>query len=371
VLDSFHIRNFRLFRSIEVNRLGRVNLIVGKNNSGKSAFLEAVQLHASNASPSVILGLVESRQETWTSEGQTAQMHSLANPVRHLFHGHSLPNLDGEGIILGEVSSHSKLHLTIAAFRSERDEDGAVSRVRVTDTGPEGDLTDIELSLVAEENGRTRRILSLESDLRRQRGPSYLARLAAEPKCPWQVVPTGNMANRKIAALWDLTNLTDLESEVIFALRMIEPRVDGVAFVEDLYGLGRKERVPLVKLAGETEPLPLKSMGDGMTRLFHIIVGLVNTRGGILLVDEFENGIHWSIQPMVWDLIFRVAERLDVQVFATTHSRDCIEGFDRAWNEHSHLGAFFRLDIKDGSVKAREYTPETLADSLEAEVEVR
>lgn len=108
-----------------------------------------------------------------------------------------------------------------------------------------------------------------------------------------------------------------------------------------------------------------------MTRLFHILVALVNAQDGVLLVDEFENGIHWSIQPVVWDIIYRVAERLNVQVFATTHSRDCIEGFDRAWSKHLDEGAFFRLDIKDDLVKVREYTSETLTDSLETEVEVR
>jgi predicted ATPase len=180
------------------------------------------------------------------------------------------------------------------------------------------------------------------------------------------------MANRKVSALWDLTSLTDLESEVISALRMIEPRVEGIALVEDLYGRSRgDERIPLVRMAGAKEPLPLKSMGDGLTRLFHIIVALVNAQNGILLIDEFENGLHWSIQPLVWDTVFRVAERLNVQVFATTHSRDCIQGFEQAWSKHLDLGAFFRLDLKDEMVRVREYTAETLTDALEAKVEVR
>jgi AAA15 family ATPase/GTPase len=153
---------------------------------------------------------------------------------------------------------------------------------------------------------------------------------------------------------------------------MIEPRVEGVALVEDLYSRSRgDERIPLVRMAGVKEPLPLKSMGDGMTRLFHIIVALVNAQNGILLIDEFENGLHWSIQPLVWDVVFRVAERLNVQVFATTHSRDCIQGFDQAWRKRVDQGAFFRLDLKDEMVRVREYAAETLADALEAEVEVR
>jgi AAA15 family ATPase/GTPase len=47
----------------------------------------------------------------------------------------------------------------------------------------------------------------------------------------------------------------------------------------------------------------LKSMGDGITRLFQIILSLVNAKDGLLLIDEFENGLYWSVQPKVWDIV--------------------------------------------------------------------
>ena len=179
------------------------------------------------------------------------------------------------------------------------------------------------------------------------------------------------MPNRKLAELWDLTSLTDLESEVISALGLIDSRVSRIAFVEDSKRHSADNRIPLVKIEGIDEPLPLKSMGDGMTRLFHIVVALVNAQNGLLLIDEFENGLHWKVQPKVWDIIFQLAERLNVQVFATTHSRDCLAGFDTAWNNYPERGAFFRLDTKDGRIKATEYASETLTDAIEMDVEVR
>ena len=200
-------------------------------------------------------------------------------------------------------------------------------------------------------------------------------RKESELKYTWQIVSTENMPNRKLAALWDLTSLTDLESEVISALGLINDRVTGVAFVEnnarDFRTREKDQRIALVKIKGIDEPLPLKSMGDGMTRLFHIIVALVNARNGLLLIDEFENGLHWSVQPKVLDIVFQLSDRLNVQGFATTHSRDCIKGFDQAWNNYPTLGAFFRLDEKNGLIKATEYTSETLNDSMDMDVEVR
>jgi AAA15 family ATPase/GTPase len=81
MLKSFQISNFRLFRHLEVERLSRVNLIMGKNNSGKSTFLEAVKLYASNALPNVILEIVEAKQETWFSEAQPYAQNLLDNSV--------------------------------------------------------------------------------------------------------------------------------------------------------------------------------------------------------------------------------------------------------------------------------------------------
>ena len=374
MLESFQIHNFRLFQHLEVKNLGRVNLIVGKNNLGKSTFLEAVELYASNASATVMLELVESRQETWFSEAQPHSQNFISNPVRHLFFGHKLPSIGGDGISLGEVSSNIKLRIGAAAYQNKNDDEGTIRKIRISDVEFDEDISNVEFFLVAEEGERTRRIFRLDRNIRDIRRSSriFYERQESEFKYTWQIVSTANMPNRKLAALWDLTSLTDLESEVISALRLIDGRVTGVAFVEDVSrGTASDNRVPLVKIKGIDEPLPLKSMGDGMTRLFHIIVALVNARNGLLLIDEFENGLHWSVQPKVWDIVFQLSERLNVQIFATTHSRDCIKGFYQAWNNYPTLGAFFRLDAKNESIKATEYTSESLSDSIDMDVEVR
>ena len=380
MLESFQIHNFRLFQHLEVRKLNRVNLIVGKNNAGKSTFLEAVELYASNASPTVLLDLVESRQETWFSEAQPHSQNFISNSVRHLFCGHKLPIIGEEGISLGEVASNTKLHISAAAYQNKNDDEGTLRKIRISDVEFDENLSNVEIFLIAEEGERTRRLFRFDNqDLRdirlRNRMISVSERQESELKYTWQIVSTENMPNRKLAALWDLTSLTDLEQEVISALRLIDDRVTGVAFVENSasdFRTGEKDqRIALVKIKGIDEPLPLKSMGDGMTRLFHIIVALVNAQNGLLLIDEFENGLHWSVQPKVWDIVFQLSDRLNVQVFATTHSRDCIKGFDQAWNNYPTLGAFFRLDEKNGLIKATEYTSETLNDSIDMDVEVR
>lgn len=379
MIESFQIINFRLFEHLEVERLKRVNLIVGKNNTGKSTFLEAIELYVSNAETKVLFDLVESRQETWISEAQIQTQNTAENSIRHLFFGHKLPQVGEQGIVLRESSQNTELHIYSAAYQVKSDDDGIFRRVRVADWqlnifDDEG-VSNLEIHLVVTEGGKIRRIFRLDRDLRDSNYSYRSLYRRQEPalKSLWQVVSTENIPSRKLAALWDLTSLTTLEGEVISALKLIDERVSGVAFVEDISQEKRADenRIPLVKLDGVDEPLPLKSMGDGMTRLFHIVVALVNAKNGFLLVDEFENGLHWSVQPKVWDIIFKLSEKLNVQVFATTHSRDCIEGFDQIWNKYPNLGAFFRLDVKDELIKATEYPSETLTDAIEMDVEVR
>jgi AAA15 family ATPase/GTPase len=113
-------------------------------------------------------------------------------------------------------------------------------------------------------------------------------------------------------------------------------------------------------------------MGDGLSRVLQVILALVNAKDGILLVDEFENGLHWTVQPKLWNLVFRLSKRLNVQVFATTHSQDCVRAFSSAWQNDEEAGTFHRLDRGSGNgVRVTAYDRTTLSDSVETEVEVR
>ncbi len=375
MLTSLFVKNFRLFDSLKLERLGRLNLVVGRNNSGKSALLEAVELYASGASPQVLINLVTSRQETWKGQPQTEEEPIGLNPIRHLFHNHELPEVGKTGIVVGPTNSDAQqIHIFVAAYQIEKSEDGITQRLLVESNELPPDLTDLEFALASRENGKVKRILRLDRDLETTAGifRRNAPLLGTNPKYALEVVPTRNMTDEKLATLWDQINLTGLDNEVIMGLQLLDPNITGVAFVEGFDRRNRHSRIPIVKTRGAIEPLPLKTMGDGMTRLFHIIVALVNAKNGILLVDEFENGLHWSVQPLIWKTVFGLAQTLNVQVFASTHSRDCIVGFEAAWREAEHLGAFFRLEVQPtAGVNVTVYSCETLSDSLETGVEPR
>jgi predicted ATP-dependent endonuclease of OLD family len=99
---------------------------------------------------------------------------------------------------------------------------------------------------------------------------------------------------------------------------------------------------------------------------------LVNARNGLLLVDEIENGLHYSAQLDVWRLINRLASRLNVQVFATTHSWDCIESFQKAAQEDTqNEGILIRLESKKGKIVATLFDEKELGIATREQIEVR
>ena len=132
-----------------------------------------------------------------------------------------------------------------------------------------------------------------------------------------------------------------------------------------------------MKLKDEDAPVPLNSMGDGISRVLQLFLKLFAARGGFLLIDEFENGLHYSVQEEVWRLIFDQAEKLDVQVFATTHSWDCIESFAKvAVEKKATEGVLFRIGRSvrtsdQGKVIATIFDEQKLLNITQSDIEVR
>ena len=139
---------------------------------------------------------------------------------------------------------------------------------------------------------------------------------------------------------WDHIALTDNEELVLDMLKLIDSNIKRFAF---LTHDNSNIRVPFA-LLDDNSRIPLHQMGDGVLRLLLIIMKVIKARDGFLLIDEFENGLHYSVQPKVWELIFELAHRFNIQVFATTHSWDCIESFSQVAKDRTDMeGVLFRM----------------------------
>ncbi len=124
---------------------------------------------------------------------------------------------------------------------------------------------------------------------------------------------------------------------------------------------------------GSDRLLPLPMMGEGMVRLLSFILRIANAPDGVVLIDEIENGLHYSILPKLWSVIGKMAKKYNTQVFATTHSLECIKAAHQAFsNEDTYDFRVHRLQFsKDGEVDAVTHDRDDLEAAFEIGIEVR
>lgn len=194
----------------------------------------------------------------------------------------------------------------------------------------------------------------------------------AVPPIRCESLGPGLLSNRDLARFWDTVALTDDEPFALDALRLVfGDRVERATLVGDQHTYRAGRRV-VVKLSNQDRPVPLKSLGDGATRVFGVALALANCRDGILLLDEAENGIHHSLQADFWSMVLRSAGTHNTQVLATTHSKDCINGFARAALQRPQAeGNLVRLERENGEIRTVEYSKEELETAAEQDIEVR
>ena len=368
-LPSLVIKNFRGLEDVEIDPLGRVNLLVGGNNSGKTSVLEAVRLWATRGSLAAFLEILGARDED--SMGQSGLPSD--NPSR----------LDLAGILdlfAGYPESPEKTDLMAIGPKGN---DRRLEMQVIPAGGANGhESTDM---LVVHHDGDIIAKRDIYEDMSRSLRSTLLkGRNGEHPDfaIPSLFVSAGapDRGDPLLSLLWDPVSLTSKSDRVIECLRLVDPRVARIGFLDSRSVnpvFSRLEqparRVPVCTLTGTERPIPLQNLGDGVSRVFRLILSLISAENGVFLIDEFENGLHYSIQEEVWKTVFEIAEELNIQVFATTHSWDCVDAFDRvsAARGREREGVVVRLTKRDGSVYAKPFFGRKLHNLVEMEEELR
>lgn len=346
MLKSLVIKNFRSLADFEVAKLGRVNLIVGKNNSGKSSVLEALRIYAGNAHQELLEKIAQGHDEKHFLDKNVKEGIEVSLPYEDLFTGRKFPT-EEKPIVIGELDNENALNIyhvyTVEKDYVATDEEGNEETIKRPVS-----ITYLELTkyrqilgeglLIKKDSNTTRIDFNIIS-------PDFRRFVTVGNPLTCSFIPTQLIAMNELAENWDSIALTEVEETVKDAMRIILPEFEAITFVNELsYKDKSTRRIAKVKIKGLARPVPLNSLGDGMVRILQIALKLVTAKGGFLLIDEFENGLHYSVQEKVWALLFEMAQKLDIQIFATTHSWDCIESFSKvAASNLSSQGVLFRI----------------------------
>ena len=374
MLHNLIIEKYRLFEYFEVTSLAMVNLIVGTNNSGKSSLLEAIHLLTSNDIRSSLMYLLNERGEyvSGTTDPRLERGTRGGYQVSHIFH-ERLQKL-GQTIRISSNNSQS-IDLKIALLETK---DAHIPYLNQPLLFPDEDDVEIDEQfgyLIFEHSGfesETSRVsMRLEADglVSARPYPRTHLRKTSPPLRASKLITTNYLGYDELAILWDRITLTPKEDKVVEALRILEPNVNRISFTSS--------RTPnsgvLLRLDDQEEPIPLGSMGDGMRRILATVASLVSVGDGTLLVDEIDTGLYYAVLKDMWRLILETAHKQNAQVFATTHSWDCVKAFQQALDEFhdSEFGRLIRLERIDNQIKAVPYLADELSIAIEQDIEVR
>jgi AAA15 family ATPase/GTPase len=387
MLDSLTIQNYKALKNLDIARLGRLNLIVGKNNSGKSTVLEGIRILAAQGNPSLVDEIIITHDDeilTLSKQDFAGGSEDEIHIYEGLFTDRAFP-ADGSPIFIGTYEKDKYVEIRRVFFKDEtietKDDSGVIttSRTRkIFNTLDKAIGRDIDQTIQIISPDYKERPIYLDkfnADLFRRKG-NFTDSINI---IPVSFIPTQFLSMDLLADLWDKTILTDYFANVKEFLKLISDDLEDIAFIKvkqrRIYNHKDIERTGIIKLQNHVNPIPLNSMGDGVLRILQLVLGIYPAAGGILLIDEFENGLHFSIQERLWSLIFELAKILEIQVFATTHSWDCIEAFTHAAAARQDDAILVKISHgagqKQDELVSTIYEKEDLIHLTQADVEVR
>jgi len=274
MINSLYIKNYKLFKEFRVDSFAQVNLIIGKNNVGKTSLLEALMLFSDDK-----------------------------NIVRNIFKVLRVLKLNPN------LSSQQYLEILTTIFHSL---DKAIFIGANEKTGNLISLKQAIPNLVIKHADDTVEEILLSTFQQTFDGISHHH---------YQFV-SGNYfeSDNLLAQRWGMIALSEKEQYLIDALKIIDNNIERLAFI-----------------------------------------------------DEFATGLHWSVQTALWKMIFQLSLKLNIQIFATTHSLDTLSAFQEiAKNDDTNV-AVIKLQSfpKKDKIKAVHFKTEEIMIAVEQNIEVR
>ena len=374
-LPSLSISGFRGFQNLSIPQLGRVTLLTGRNGVGKTTVLDAIRIYAAATydTPLPLAALLADRlrqQDEWREDLDEDGDKVLIADYTGLFHGRRFP--PGQPISIGPENDENDVKLEVyqEGKLSKEEEERLtlpLSRIEGTDIPPllvtfkehPKYLLPWITSRAYVSFSRRKRFFGMVDDDDKQ-SPEKLNCVSVGPDLP---------NNEALVEFIDKVALTEEGHKPKEALELIlKDEIYGTAAI----GKGSSRRV-MVRLSEQESRAPLKSLGDGVTRFFGIAAGLMKSRNGILLIDEVENGIHYSVHEDLWEMILKAAHEYNIQVVATTHSRDTIAGFEDAVENlgMEDASVIVRIERHGKQFQAVKYTGNRIKTISKYDIEVR
>lgn len=363
MLKTLHIKNFKGLSELKVNDISSVNLIGGRNNVGKTSLLEAIFLFLDRANPHMFL-----RLHAWrgvlsvglTPEAMWAPIftsYDFKHPIEI-----SVESTKGEKNKLTLQINNKYIKQNIQGFSSPSF--GQRPQIKTDINSPPSIALDVTFKTENKNRKDQTAHLLIESGSLGM----HIDFMDFQPVEAIFMAATSRNSPQEDAVRFGKLDLKgELEEIISFIKETIEPRLKSLSSIalED-------QSVIHAQLEGISRKIPVSYMGDGMARLISIILAISNCENGFIFIDEIENGIHYSVIPKIWKGILKASQKYNCQVFATTHSYECLESAIKGIDANSHdKFRYIRLERDNDKLISNTYLFEELLASIEQGWEVR
>jgi AAA15 family ATPase/GTPase len=332
MIDSISIENFRCFDKLKIKGFKSINLIGGQNNSGKTALLEALLLAVFPTPKSIELlrhfrnengNLIKKRSDkVWN---YFFYNQNTPQPIKIVL-SDSLHEQNVELSCIDDVPSIIEELSSLGGSKEKMSELISSNFSNIIALNIKGRIEQsIEQSIFGyylfpnEENGN---IAVLGKVIKTSELPSFLHTTFRLNDSSLSGLYSLTKENKKIKTLNELLNVLDN--------RIIGSEIDAPG------------GEPVIKLLlNDGESFPLAMFGDAVRKVTELVLVLLNTSSKVLLIDEIENGIHFTKHRELWTKLFQIVGD-DIQIFATSHSLEMIKAFnDVAYQTEFHDKAMY------------------------------
>ncbi len=364
MITNLKIQNMRCFRDFTLERAGRITLVSGENNVGKSTILEALYLLLTYNQPNQLIALnaIRGVQPAFFSPDVLWEPFFTGMDMKRTL------------TVAGETDSGEKRSVSWAKderFTSlQKTGPGSQPSVAPFQAPPEGqtlvDAYPLKITITGKNLQAIAHCIPQGNALQIQWNESMLPRpddVRVHYIGPRLFFAQGNT----IAQLFSQAELRG-NKELLVEVRKSDNGIEDISVI-----MTTNNSAALFARRRDNVRLPLTAMGDGINRLLSILCVMMANPGCVILIDEIENGFHYSFYIKLWQLIEEVSRKTGGQVFATTHSYECIQGAFYGLKEAPDSDAlrYVRLGKHGDKIEPHLFSDGSLGLAIEKDLEVR
>jgi len=286
MLHSFEINNYKGLNTFKIDNLSQVNIISGRNNVGKTALLEAISLSHFNK----ILDFIQE--------------------LTSIFESRDL-RLADINIFLQKIN----IILTI---------NGEKKTIKYKNID---DLSYDERQRVDERYSLYEDFLVLISSKSFSIIPFFqIIEAKYLKKNERKFINSSKPTNIDLTNLYSYIQDLGKQDKFLKYLQIIDKNITRV----EPQVRGEEQSFLRVTLENPKQSLISSELGEGTNRFIEILCTLLSNSNGTVLIDEIENGIHYTKLYDIWKAIIEIVQKENIQLFVTTHDKESIEALIKA-----------------------------------------